>query len=114
MEALIIVAHGSKIKSSNDEIIEISNKIKNKNENTFYAFLELSEPSFYYVLKEVVEKKYIKIKIFPYFLAAGKHVLVDIPDIIKEFENNYNNIEFTLLPHLGQCKGIEDLIILNS
>jgi sirohydrochlorin cobaltochelatase len=46
MEALIIVAHGSKIKSSNDEIIEISNKIKNKNENTFYAFLELSEPSF--------------------------------------------------------------------
>ena len=28
MEALIIVAHGSKIKSSNDEIIEISNKIK--------------------------------------------------------------------------------------
>jgi hypothetical protein len=62
MEALIIVAHGSKIKSSNDEIIEISNKIKNKNENTFYAFLELSEPSFYNVLKEVVEKEYKKIK----------------------------------------------------
>lgn len=114
MEALIIVAHGSKIKSSNDEIIEISNKIKNKNENTFYAFLELSEPSFYDVLKEVVEKKYKKIKIFPYFLAAGKHVLVDIPDTIKEFKTNHKNIEFTVLRHFGRCNGVEDLILSNS
>ncbi len=114
MEALIIVAHGSKIKSSNDEIIEISNKIKNKNENTFYAFLELSEPSFYDVLKEVVEKKYKKIKIFPYFLAAGKHVLADIPNIIKEFKTNHKNIEFTVLPHFGLCNGVEDLILSNS
>ena len=30
MEALIIVAHGSKMKSSNNEIIVISEKIKSK------------------------------------------------------------------------------------
>ena len=33
MEALIIVAHGSKMKSSNDEIVNIVEKIKSKSSN---------------------------------------------------------------------------------
>ena len=40
MEALIIVAHGSKMKSSNDEIISIMEKTKAKLENeNFLVFL---------------------------------------------------------------------------
>ena len=44
MEALIIVAHGSKIKTSNDEIKNIVEKIKANLENNellvLYGFLE--------------------------------------------------------------------------
>ena len=42
MEALIIVAHGSKVKSSNDEIIEIVSQIRNDINSdilVFHAFL---------------------------------------------------------------------------
>ena len=56
MEALIIVAHGSKVKSSNDEIVEIVSKIKSNIDDSilvFHAFLELTEPS---VFKAITNK----------------------------------------------------------
>ena len=118
MEALIIVAHGSKMKSSNDEIVTIVEKIKETNENTnlhiFHAFLELSEPSLFITINNAINKNCKKIKIFPYFLAAGKHVLEDIPCEIKKIKKQYPELEFILLPHIGLCNGIEKMIISNS
>ena len=118
MEALIVVAHGSKMKSSNDEIVIVTEKIKAKLEGTnievFYAFLELTEPSIFIAINNAIRKQCKKIKIFPYFLAAGKHVTQDIPCEIKKFKKQYPEIEFILLPHIGQCEGIENMIISNS
>ncbi len=116
MEALIVVAHGSKVKSSNDEIIDIVSKIKNNvNENilVFHAFLELSEPSIFMAINKAIAENCKVIKIFPYFLAAGKHVLEDIPCEIKKFKKQYPQIEFVILPHIGKCTGIENMIISN-
>lgn len=116
MEALIIVAHGSKVKSSNDEIINIVSKIKfNIDDNilVFHAFLELSEPSIFIAINKAITENCKKIKIFPYFLAAGKHVQEDIPCEIKKFKKLHPEIEFILLPHIGNCNGIEDMIISN-
>jgi sirohydrochlorin cobaltochelatase len=118
MEALIIVAHGSKLKSSNDEIVDIvlkiENSVKDKNLIVFHAFLELTEPSIFMAINKAIANECTKIKIFPYFLAAGKHVQEDIPCEIKKFKKLYPQIEFTLLPHIGKCTGIEDMIISNS
>ncbi|MGE3300149.1 MAG: sirohydrochlorin chelatase, partial [Arcobacter sp.] len=47
-------------------------------------------------------------------LAAGKHVLEDIPCEIKKFKKQYPELEFILLPHIGLCNGIEKMIISNS
>lgn len=116
MEALIIVAHGSKVKSSNDEIINIVSKIKfNIDDNilVFHAFLELSEPSIFIAMNKAIAENCKKIKIFPYFLAAGKHVQEDIPCEIKRFKKLHPEIEFILLPHIGNCNGIENMIISN-
>ena len=116
MEALIIVAHGSKVKSSNDEIVEIVSKIKNSMNNDFlilHAFLELSEPSIFMAINKALDKNCTKIKIFPYFLAAGKHVQEDIPNELKKFKKQYPDIEFTILPHIGKRHGIENMIISN-
>jgi sirohydrochlorin cobaltochelatase len=117
MEALIVVAHGSKVESSNNEIKKIVNNIKEnlKDEqlNVFYAFLELAEPSIFVSINKAITHGSKVIKIFPYFLAAGKHVKEDIPAEIKKFKKRYPEIEFILLPHIGECKGIENLILSN-
>ena len=117
MEALIIVAHGSKVKSSNDEIVEIVSKIRNSVNTSdlkvFHAFLELTEPSIFMAINKALSENCTKIKIFPYFLAAGKHVQEDIPCELKKFKKQYPDIEFTILPHIGKCNGIENMIISN-
>lgn len=117
MEALIIVAHGSKVKTSNDEIKTIVDRIKSNLQNNellvFYSFLELSEPSIFISINKAIAQGCKTIKIFPYFLAAGKHVKEDIPNEIKRFKKKYPEINFTLLPHIGECKGIENLILSN-
>ena len=116
MEALIIVAHGSKVKSSNDEIVNIVSKIKFNVDDkvlVFHAFLELSEPSIFIAINKAIAENCKKIKIFPYFLAAGRHVQEDIPCEIKKFKKQYPQIEFVILPHIGKCAGIEDMIISN-
>ena len=117
MEALIVVAHGSKVESSNNEIKGIVNKIKENLKDdelkVFYAFLELAEPSIFVSINKAITHGCKVIKVFPYFLAAGKHVKEDIPAEIKKFKKRYPEIEFKLLPHIGECKGIENLILDN-
>ncbi len=115
MEALIIIAHGSKLKSSNDEVINTVENIKKlkKDMLVYSAFLELAEPTFEDILNVICNKCEV-VKIFPYFLAAGKHVTKDIPEILEKYKIKYPDIKFLLLPHLGNCMGIENLIINNS
>lgn len=120
MKVLIIVAHGSKVQSSNDEIKNISDNISLMINSTDYdevkyAFLELAEPTFEQVLNSTAKNKEIKeITVFPYFLAAGKHVKSDIPEIIEHCKVANENVQFKLLPHFGKCNGIESLILANS
>ena len=90
MKSLIIIAHGSKKKSSNDEVIEIVNNIKNS--DTQYnivepAFLEFAIPNLEKSIKIFIDKSSTDIDIYPYFLNSGKHVTVDIPDLIEKFKS---------------------------
>ena len=118
MDALIIIAHGSKMESSNKEIINLVNNIREKQKNSdmlvLEGFLELTEPSMFHALNKAIFHGAKLIKIFPYFLAEGKHVKEDIPNEIKKFKKKFPEVEFIILPHLGKCKGIEDMVISNS
>jgi len=117
MKTLLVVAHGSRVKESNEEIIKFSKKIEEESNGDFfvsYAFLELSEPSIYNSLKDCVEKNNsFDIEVLPYFLAKGRHVKEDIPNEIEKFKTVYKNVTIKLLPHLGQTEGLSTLILNN-
>ena len=85
MKSLIIIAHGSKKESSNNEVKEIVDNIRKYNtlySNIEVSFLEFEAPSLEDSIKKCVELKSQQIYIYPYFLNSGKHVTFDIPDII--------------------------------
>ena len=114
MNSLIIVAHGSKKKSSNDEVVEIVNQIKK--ENTLYknievSFLEFESPNIEQSVQKCIELKSQKIYIYPYFLNSGKHVTFDIPNMVKELKEKHQTTSFVLLPHFGQSKNVTDIIL---
>ncbi|NNJ70631.1 MAG: CbiX/SirB N-terminal domain-containing protein [Kiritimatiellales bacterium] len=115
MKALLIVAHGSRRKESNDEVRRLALRIKENAGPAFdlvtSAFLEISSPLIDSAVADLVEDGATEIKIFPYFLAAGTHVVNDIPRIIDEDCQKYPDVHFEILPHLGALQGISTLIL---
>ena len=118
MNILIIVAHGSRLKESNDEINAFSKKIQklcDKETIIKYAFLELAEPSITKVLEDIKNEstQKIKIDILPYFLAEGRHVKMDIPNEIKKFLKENESFDINILPHIGKTDGLMNLLLEN-
>lgn len=114
MRGLIIIAHGSKKELSNNEFKELVNEIRNEDKHfkeVDAAFLEFAIPNIDMVVREYIEKNITKIYFYPYFLNSGKHVSVDLPNIINSLQNLYTNMDFVLLKHFGKSNKISDIII---
>ncbi len=83
MNALVIVAHGSKRDSSNAEVLELMAQLRTEMQAEYpiivSAFLEFASPSIPDAIHQCQQQGATAIKVLPYFLAAGKHVNEDIP-----------------------------------
>lgn len=115
MKALLIIAHGSRRKESNEEVRRLANRIKENAGPAFdlvmSAFLEISSPQIDSAIADLVDAGVTEIKAFPYFLSAGTHVVHDIPRLIKEQREAYPNVHIEILPHMGALQGISTLIL---
>lgn len=117
MQAFLLIAHGSRREQSNNEIRELTKKLKQNNSNKFdfiiCCFLELSDPLIPEAIDYLASKSVKKITIFPYFLATGTHVAEDIPKYVDEAKDRHPNINLELLPHFGASENISKAISLS-
>lgn len=116
MKALLLVAHGSRLTTSNDAIKQLSIKLRDRlSASDFlaleYAFLELTKPSIPQSIAKLVEQGATELVVMPYFLAPGTHVMDDIPRLIAEAELKYLEVSFKVMPYLGGAEGMLDLIL---
>jgi len=113
-QGIIFIAHGSKKEASNEEFILMCETISHNIQNFSHkkaAFLELATPSIQSVVEEFLEDGVKRIVCYPFFLNSGKHVQVDIPNIIKELQTLNSEVKFELLPHFGTSAKINDIIV---
>ena len=107
MESLLVVAHGSRRQASNEEVISNVTLFKNcyakEVDIVLTAFLELAEPTIPDSIDCLVRLGSRKITVLPYFLAAGTHVVKDVPAIINEMKRKYPHVEFVITPHIGSA-----------
>ncbi len=115
MKALLMVAHGSRRKDSNDEVRHLTERIRENSESAFdfvkCAFLEISYPQIDSAITDLAVAGATEITIFPYFLSSGTHVVNDIPRIIEEERANHPTMRIDILPHLGALQGISSLVL---
>lgn len=114
MQALLITAHGSRKSQSNEEVMQLAQGLENMTrvfDCVSYAFIEFTPPSFSDQVDALAGRGVTRIVVFPYFIAAGTHVLSDLPELIHQAETAHPDIEFILTPHLGKCEGIKNLIL---
>lgn len=115
MKALVITAHGSRKKESNQEIIKLAKKVAGLKTHDFdsvsAAFIQFTEPLLPDEIERLAGRDAEKIIVFPYFIGAGSHVMKDIPELIYDASETYPDIRFSVTAHLGGLGGIEHLIV---
>lgn len=114
MRVLLVLAHGSRRKGSNDEIHELS-RLLSELLGAHYArvttaFLELAEPSIPAAIDEAVSGGAEEVVLFPYFLSAGRHVREDIPRLVAEASLRHPEARLLLRSHLGELPGLTTLL----
>lgn len=115
MNALIILAHGSRRQESNEEIIALTREVKVYSSDEFdiieYAYLELAKPGLLKCIDNIIHDGAASITVFPYFLNSGNHVTRDIPAIIETAAARYPDIRFKVSTFIGKHKDMPKLIL---
>ena len=118
MKALLLVAHGSRRKQSNEEVVELADKLKKNCADQYgiihAGFLELSETLIPDGIRNCVNDGATSIVVLPYFLNSGRHVVEDIPDIVEETRTEYPGIDIKVAPHLGASHLMMDMLIASA
>jgi len=118
MKAILLVAHGSRRKQSNDEVLSLAEKLRNNCPQQYdivnAAFLELAEVLIPDGIKQCVNDGATSIIVLPYFLNSGRHVVEDIPNIVSSAAAQYPDIDIKIAPHLGASNLMMDLLIASA
>ena len=118
MQALLLVAHGSRREASNDEVRQLTQLLAKKSENKFQiiecAFLELAQPSIPSGVSMCVAQGAAVITVLPYFLSAGRHVSTDIPAELEKSQELHPNVCIKMAPYLGAAAEISDILVSQS
>lgn len=115
--SLLLVAHGSRREQSNDEVRALVRHLRQLGQNYGMiecAFLELAEPSIADGLRGLVVAGASDIVVMPYFLAAGRHVVADIPREVDEVRHKHPEVTIRVAPYLGAAPDISRLILAQA
>lgn len=118
MKALLLIAHGSRRKESNEEVKLLAAKLKQHCNDQYSiihaAFLELAEPLIPDGIKQCIDDGADSVIVLPYFLNSGRHVVEDIPQIVNETMKKYPAIDIKIAEHLGASELMMKLLITTA
>lgn len=114
-QALLLVAHGSRLETSNDEVRRIATAVRDADSGQFdavsCAFLELAEPNIPDGLEQLIQQGANRITVLPYFLAAGRHVSEDIPVQVETKRQQHPAIRIEFATYLGAAEAVPHLLL---
>lgn len=115
MRSILLVAHGSRRETSNDEVRQLTERLRNNRNHSHghihCAFLELAEPSIPDGIQQCIDVGAKHITILPYFLSAGRHVADDIPNEVKIKQDEHPHVHIKITSYLGSAAAIDDVLL---
>ncbi len=111
--AILLIAHGSRRQEANDELVKLAELLRE--EGTYskieIAFLELADPNIPAGVEACVKSGVEEVRMLPFFLSPGRHVVEDLERFRQEFSVQYSDIHFTICPPLGLHPKIIEIIL---
>ena len=117
MQALVLIAHGSRRQASNQEVTNLALGLKKSAGKQYQiveaGFLEIAKPSIPEAIESCIESGATSVIVVPYFLAAGRHVVEDIPQIVRPVGERHPHVSIRISEHIGMSDSMT-LLILDS
>jgi sirohydrochlorin ferrochelatase len=114
-KGLVLIAHGSRRASSNNEIRLLAERLREEAGDRFQhvgcAFLELAQPSIPNGIQACIDAGVEEVVVLPYFLSAGRHVAEDIPNEVDVKRREHPGITIRIAPYLGAAEDIVGVLL---
>ncbi len=101
--AVLLMAHGSRRQSANNDLVELARMLRDRGTYPIVeiGYLELAEPTIPDGGRRCAQAGATRVKMLPYFLSAGTHVVSDLREFREGLEAEFPGVTFELCPHLG-------------
>lgn len=101
--AVLLIAHGSRRSEANQDLVEVADRLRSASDHDIVvaSYLELADPSIPAGAELCVAAGASHIRMLPYFLSAGSHVMRDLQRFRDELSEQFPDQTFTLCPPLG-------------
>ena len=116
-KALLIMAHGSRSDTANDEFRALVEAVAESAPGAgeeyvavLPCFLELARPSLMEALQQIEHQPVETVQVYPLFFNKGKHVSRDIPDQVEEARQRHPHLRIELLEYFGNAGGLVSLV----
>lgn len=113
--SLLLVAHGSRRSTSNDEVRQLAALMAEQAGSHYHsihcAFLELAEPSIPEGIEQCIRDGAGEVIVLPYFLSAGRHVAEDIPAEVQGKQSEHPEVTVRIAPYLGKSADVPRILL---
>lgn len=115
MNALLLIAHGSRRAESNDDVRQLAARIEQLDNDRFDlvvpSFLELAEPDIAAGIDRCVAAGATEITVLPYFLSPGRHVVEDIPRELEQARARHPAVRIDQRDHIGAAERMAAMML---
>ena len=111
--AILLIAHGSRKAAANEDLVHIAEQIRARRPSAIVgiAYLELAEPTIPQGANACVTRGASEVRMLPFFLSPGSHVVDDLERFRGEFTQQYPDVTFVLCPPLGLHPLLVDMLL---
>ena len=111
--AVLIIAHGSKVKETNDIMVAYMDALQKRSPETIFSscYLQLMAPDLREAINALYAQGVRRIKAFPFFLFNGNHIKEDIPMELDAILKDYTDLEIDFLSNIGFDEKLVDIIL---
>jgi sirohydrochlorin ferrochelatase len=110
--AIVLIAHGSRTVSANKAHRQMAVDLEAMLAMPVWAaFLELADPLIPAAIHQATAAGATKVLALPYFLYPGRHLSLDIPELVATTAAMHPEVEIVTMPGFGEDPAVLGLLV---